>query len=229
MLLQLDPNNVATLNNVAVALGASGDSLWALGRLDGAIDSYRKALRSLGKAVHGGAFFIANYESYLVGMGSYQAISGNLTGAVRTAASGQAFLESNRAHLPQGSGEVRMVELYSRFVQVLVSYERDEFADASRLAAEAIEQMRNAKLVGPVLNGWREGGLSVYSQVYGRAEYQLDRFAPAESALRAAVKWDKISAPSNKRQIEKDSAWLAMALARQGKRRERQGSVRNFV
>ncbi|MGH8317040.1 MAG: hypothetical protein ACREUL_03560 [Steroidobacteraceae bacterium] len=220
VLLQLDPNNVATLNNLAVALGGNGDSLWALGRLDGAVDTYRRSLQPLAQAVHGGAFFIANYEGFLTGLGFNQAISGDLTGALRTAASGRAFLERNRAYLPQGGGESGLLKLYPHFVQIMVSYERDEFAEASRLAARAIQQASTAKLVGAVVKNWRPGVLSDYSQIYGRAEYQLSNFASAESAQRAALKWDKIAFPSNQRQMAKDSAWLAMALARQGKRRE---------
>ena len=215
VLLQLDPKNVSTLNNLAVALGTVGDSLWALGRLEGAIDWYRKALPPLAEAAHGGEFFIVNYEGFTTGMGLYQALSGQLSDAMRSAANGRAFLERHRAHLPQGGGG--LLEGYPHYVRTLVSYERGDFTAASRLAAQTIEHDRAAKLLGRVLKSARLGYLALYSQLQGRSEYQLGQFAAAESTLRAALKWDRLSARSNTRQMDKDSTWLAMALARQGK------------
>jgi tetratricopeptide (TPR) repeat protein len=215
--LQLDPNNVAMLNDLAVSLVSRGDLLWALGRPDGAIDSYRKALQPLAETVRAGAFFIRNYESYLAMTGLYQALSGDLTGAMRTAASAQTFFERNRAHLPQGG---KLFEMWPRYVRTLVSYERGDFTQASELAAQAIEQVRAARLTGGALKIGRPFFLSSYSDIYGRAAYQLGHFAVAESALRAALKWGETFASSGRRPLDKDSSWLAMALAKQGKRRE---------
>lgn len=102
----------------------------------------------------------------------------------------------------------------------LVSYERGDFAAASHLAARVIQQAQDAKLVGAVQQAFRPGVLYWYSDLDGPAEYQLGHFALAESVEQAALKWGKInlsSSVSDQRQLAKDSTWLAMSLARQGK------------
>jgi hypothetical protein len=105
-------------------------------------------------------------------------------------------------------------------VQGFVSYERGDFAGASHLAAQAIQQTRNAKLVGAAQEYFRPSILYWYSDLDGPTEYQLGRFALAESAERGALKWGKLTLSgsiSDQRQMAKDSTWLAMSLARQGK------------
>src|SRR5260370_38592828 len=56
-LLRLDPNNIVSLNNFAVAVGQLGDSLWAAGHLREAVPFYMKQLDYLGRASAGGAVF----------------------------------------------------------------------------------------------------------------------------------------------------------------------------
>jgi tetratricopeptide (TPR) repeat protein len=220
VMLQLDPNNVGILNNLSVSLGAIANAIWARGRLDEANDWNLKTLQPLAKAVHGGNFFIANYAGFITQTGSSQALAGDLTGALRTAASGRAFLDRSRISLAQSNEVMRMVDLWPQYVQGYVSYERGDFAGASHLAAQGIQQARNAKLVGAAQEYFRPNILYWYSDLDGPAEYQFGHFALAESAEREALKWGKVTLTgsiSDQRQLVKDSTWLAMSLARQGK------------
>ncbi|HEX5462331.1 MAG TPA: hypothetical protein VFX20_20360 [Steroidobacteraceae bacterium] len=62
-----------------------------------------------------------------------------------------------------------------------------------------------------------------WSDIDGPAEYQLGRFAQAESAEHDALKWGKAALTGSiaeQRQMVKDSTWLAMSLVRQGKSKE---------
>jgi tetratricopeptide (TPR) repeat protein len=220
VMLQLDPNNVGILNNLAVTLSAIANSMWARGRLDEADGWNLKALQPLAKAVHGGSFFIANYAGFVSQAGASQAQAGDLTGALRTAASGQAFLDQSRLGLAQANEVMSLVDLWPQYVQADVTYERGDFAAASHLAVQAIEQTRNAKLMGAAQEFFRPGLLYWYSDLDGPAEYQLGHFALAESAEREALKWGKITLTgsiADRRQLAKDSTWLALSLARQGK------------
>jgi len=223
VLLQLDPNNVSMLNNLTVAMSTVANTMWARGRLDEANDWNRRSLQPLGKTVQAGSFFIANYAGFLSQTGYTQALSGDFTGALRTATSGLEFLDRSRRGLTQDSGVMHLVDQWPLFVQAIVSYERGDFGGESRLAAQSTQQVRNAKLAGAVQESFRPALLYWWSDIDGPAEYQLGRFAQAESAEHDALKWGKVALTGSigdQRQMVKDSTWLALSLARQGKSRE---------
>jgi len=220
VMLQLDPSNVAMLNNLTVALSGIASALWARGQLDQANEWNLRSLQPLAKTVHAGSFFVANYAGFLSQTGSSQANSGDLTGALRTAASGREFLDRSRLALAQDSGVMHLLDQWPLYVQGTVDYERGEFEEVTRLAAQAIQAGKDAKLVGAVQESFRPGLLYYWSDLDGPAEYQLGHFAQAGNVERAAVQFGKLTLSqsiSDRRQQVKDSTWLAMSLARQGK------------
>ena len=66
-LLRLDPNNVVNLNNLAVAEGQLGNSLWAAGRLREAVPYFLKQLDYGSRASAGGAIFAINRSAVMAG------------------------------------------------------------------------------------------------------------------------------------------------------------------
>ncbi|HEY6516749.1 MAG TPA: hypothetical protein VIY50_11435 [Steroidobacteraceae bacterium] len=223
LLLQLDPNSVSMLNNLTVTLSSMAGALWATGHLDEASVYYVRSMQPLSQTVHAGSFFVANYAGFVSQTGSSQAQAGDFAGALRTAASGQAVIDQGRRSLPQDSGVMHLMDQWPLYVHAMVNYERGEFAEVSQLAAQAIRQTRDAKLTGAVQESFRPGLLYWWSDLDGPAEYQLGRFAAAETAERAALKWGLITLTqsiSDQRQMVKDSTWLAMSLARERKLRE---------
>lgn len=222
-MLRLDPNNVAMLNNLTVTLSGLGTALAAEGHLEEGNAWLLKSLQPLAKAVHAGPFFVANYAGFLSQVGTSQASAGDLTGALRTAASGRAFLDQSRLSLAQDNAVMQLLDLWPQYVQATVSYERGDFSAASQLAAHAIQQAYEVKLVGTVQQSFRPGMLYWWSDLDGPAEYQLGHFAQAESAERTALKWGKVTLTQSigdRRQMVKDSTWFALALAREGKLKE---------
>src|SRR6185437_4054993 len=151
----LDPNNVSMLNNLTVAMSTVANTMWARGRLDEANDWNRRSLQPLGKTVQAGSFFIANYAGFLSQTGYIQAMSGDFTGALRTATSGREFLNRSRLGLTQDSGVMHLVDQWPLFVQAFVTYEQGDFAGAIRLAAQSTQRVRDAKLVGAVQESFR--------------------------------------------------------------------------
>jgi hypothetical protein len=222
-MLQLDPNNVSMLNNLAVSLSGIASALSAEGRLEEGNGWFLQSLPPLAKAVHAGPFFVANYAGFVSQVGTSQAYAGDLAGALRTAASGRAFLDQSRLSLAQDNAVMHLLDLWPQYVQAVVSYERGDFSAASQLAAEGLQQARAAKLVGTVQESFRPGLLYWWSDLDGPAEYQLGHFTQAESAERSALKWGKVNLSQSigdRRQMVKDSTWFAMALAREGKLQE---------
>lgn len=224
LMLQLDPRNIAILNNLAVTLAAVRDAQWALGRLDAARESVLKSLQPLAETVQGGSFFVTNYAGFVGFAGTTQAQSGDLTGALRTAADGQAFIDRSRRNLPQTNQALRLLDIWPLYVRAEVSYERGDFAETSRLATAATQQVRDAKLVGSVQEAIRPFMLYWLSALDARAQYQLGHFARAESAERTALVSGRASiyggVADQRRQMAQDSTWLALSLAREGKLQE---------
>jgi tetratricopeptide (TPR) repeat protein len=225
--LRLDPKNVDMRNNLGLALTDVCVPLWARGRLYQALDWCRKAVEAWGavsKHLSGG--FLVQIRYVATRTADWQAVSGDLTGALRTAASDRRLFESISRRESRNDGGWFAVELDAQVVQAEVTYERGDFGGASRLAGQVFEQLQTATSVGTAQQLARAYLLYDSADVYGHAEYRLGHFAVAERAERAALEQDKIVLPfaSSVIESERDSAeistWLSMALARQGKLRQ---------
>jgi len=225
-LLSFDPNNLPMLASLSSALGEACTSLWALGRLDEAVVWCRRSLASSDKVAESGSsgpLVVIASEQTEVQIAYAEALAGNLTGALSTAARVQRLFESISSREPKGNLEQLSLRISPQLVRSEVAYERGDLAAASRIGAEAIRRLANTKPVGMVQTFARAFPLSIMSDVYGRAEYRLGHFAVAERAERVALEQFKVlvrfslSAISNRRQMAAFSTWRAMALARQGK------------
>src|SRR6202008_3257650 len=75
-LLKLDPNNVVSLNNLAVAEFQLGDSLWAAGRVHEAIPHFVKQVDAQKRASAGGASVFVSYFGASVAAAYHQAAVG---------------------------------------------------------------------------------------------------------------------------------------------------------
>jgi len=223
--VSLDPRNVDMRNNLALALTDVCVPLWASGRLEAALGWCRRsfdAWATVSKSLSGG--FVVQIRYLATRMAYWQAVSGDLTGALRTAAGAQRLFESiSRGGSSSGDG-LYALGLDVQAVQAEAAYQRGNFAEASRLAGQAVDGLRGAKLAGTAQLA-QAYLLYDLSNVYGHAEYRLGHFAAAERAERSALEQDKTVLPFASSVIDSErasaeiSTWLSMALARQGKLR----------
>jgi hypothetical protein len=227
-LLQLDPHNVVSLNNLGVAHQETGDALWAAGRLREAIASYLKSLDDYGHATGGGASFVVIRAYDMTTTSNYQAQLGDAAGAQATIASGRAYAENLRKTEPPGSIAQLIVDDLQAASSAAAALQRDDLATAQRIAWDTAKSLQAAKASGD----WQEGEkyISLYTALHvaGRAEYQLGNFAAAERAERGALEARKhwpTQATSDRRQLGELSIWLAMALARQGRLDQAAGEI----
>jgi len=218
--LQLDPNNVTSLNNLGVSQQTAGDSEWASGHLDRAIDWYRKSLDPWGKASKGGVA-LAVIRGYSMAYTAYrQAIAGDFAGATRTVATAAPYIELVRSRVSPGSFQLLLVQLDPKVTAAEVSYERDDLDAARRLSSAALAELSAAKPLDSFETVQRAYRIYYFSNVLGHAEYRLGHFASAEQAERLALEQRRIASPDSigdKRDMAEISTWLAMSLARQGK------------
>jgi tetratricopeptide (TPR) repeat protein len=219
-LLNLDPNNITSINNLGVAHQTAGDSLWAAGRLREAIPYYLKSLDDYGRATVGGTGFVI-IHSYDVAITAYrQAQIGDAAGAAATVAAGAPFLAKLRQSEPKGSMAVVIVDAMGKIPAAGTAFERDDLLAAQRIAADAMSQLQAAKPNSDLQASQKFVSLFVASHIAGRTAYQLGDYGAAERAERGALAarkaWGTQATP-DQRDLGEVSTWLAMALARQGK------------
>ena len=223
-ILRLDPKNVDMRNNLGLAITDVCVPLWAHGRLREALGWCQQALDAwvgVSKRLSGG--FVVQVRYVAARTARWQAVAGDLAGALRTGATANRLSASWSPHKPPTDGGWFAISLDEQAVAAEVSYERGDFAAASHVAQAAIQRLMGAKVdsAGTLA---RAHLLYAFSRVYGRAEYQLGHFAAAAGAARLALDQAKIIAPfassvlASKRDRARISTLLAMALARQGKR-----------
>jgi hypothetical protein len=231
-LLQLDPRNVTSLNNLGVAQQEIADALWAAGHLHEAIPYYLKSIDDYGRAAHGGATFAITQAANVLGLAIAQAQLGDAAGASATSAAEAPFLDRLRASEPPGSLAPMLVQNMLTIGNSTLVLERGELAEARRLAQGAVQQLQAAKTVGT----FQANQVAITSyfglHVVGRAEYALGNYAAAEQSERQALEdrkhWSTEST-SDQRNLKELSTWLAMALAKQGKVAEAAREIASVV
>jgi tetratricopeptide (TPR) repeat protein len=219
-LLQLDPHNVTSLNNLGVAQSTIGDALWGAGRLRDSIPFYQKAVDDYGRAAAGGATFAITQAASVLGLAISQAQMGDTDGAAASIAAEAPYLDRLRAGEPQGSLSPRLVENIVTIAGATIALERDDLAEARRMAQGAVQQLHSAKTVG-TFQANQVAITSYYGlHVAGRADYLLGNYTAAEQAERQALEarthWST-EGVSDQRYLKELSTWLTMALAKQGK------------
>ena len=235
--LRIDPNNWLVLNDSALQMISVGESLWALGRLDEAIDRYPTMLEQLAKSAQGTTtdLSILITGSEIAEMLDRKVLAGDSAGAARSAPSAQRLLERIVGNARSRRVALLTAQLIPQLEQADAAYERDDFTGSSRYARAAVVRLTHAMPRGDTARAETAYLLEYFSDIYGRSEYRLGRFAAAESAERVALEQTNIwsNYAGTGMAITRDRAGLstslAMALARQGKRREAAQVIRPFV
>ncbi len=223
-MVNLDPGDVGSENNAAIAMTDVCLSLWGGGHLSEALEWCRKSFPIwAGASQHLAGGFVVQIRYLGSRLAVWQAAAGDLTGALHAAVSDQRLFETGSpSHPPSGAGWFASV-LDTQIVQAEVSYERNDFTGASRVAERATMQLQGEKAQGSAQTLAQAYLLYDLSNIYGRAEYQLGHFGSSERAERIALARNASVLPfdasvlANKRDGAEISTWLAMALARQGK------------
>ena len=220
-LLNLDPDNIVSINNMGVAHQGVGDALWSMGRMREAIPYYLKCLDDFGKAAASGGTGFVIIHGYAVAQTSFhQAQIGDGDGAAATIASGEPFLAKLRRSEPQGSMAVSLVDALQRLPAVGTAFEVDDFSGAQRLVRDDVRDMEATKPDGGLQEAQKYVSLFVAYHYEGRADYLLGDYAAAERAERASMasrEHTPIEAVADRRDMGELSTWLAMAIARQGR------------
>ncbi len=217
-LLNLDPNNVTSLNNMAVGVDQLGDTLWAAGQLRESVAQRLRQVDYARRAAVGGAGFVINYTGTLAGVSYFQAALGDDRAATATLASGGSAVSKLRQSDPGGDAAViaqGWLEVGAAYLALL----RDDLAATRRITAEMVRELEGITPHGE-LQLRKTFELYFLHDAEGRAAYLSGDAAAAEQSLSKAVEARTAGgtgATDDRRQLEMLHVWLAMAQARQGR------------
>jgi hypothetical protein len=222
-LMNLDPNSTVSANNLGNAVQTIGDALWASGRLHESMPHYARATDYFDRAAAAGTGQIILNGWVRGGVAHLQSVLGDYAAAAATLARGTPFLDKLRQTEPAGSLPVVLVAAIGQSTAADIALERGDAETARRLAREVLTQVGALKPTRGVQEVQKYVTVFWTADVAGQAEYRLGDYAAAEQAEREAVEARKkflTEAIGDRRDLAIKSTWLAMALARQGRRDE---------
>lgn len=223
-LIKLDPKNIISFSNLAVARNQIGDADWQAGRPRESLDYYRQGLEDVRHASKGGASFVLNNTLFpTVILAVRQADLGD-TAAV-DATLGMAAREM--ADLRRSEPNSRILPLFG---ECLLKYGesgsallRGDATTARRAARECVGRLQGVTPHGALEEFWKTASIFFAVDNIGQAEYMLGDPAAAERSMRTALELHKqwpTQAESDRRDEARLSTLLAMSLAREGRAAE---------
>jgi hypothetical protein len=222
-LLKLDPNNVTSLNNLAVAEGQLADALWSAGRLRESMPYRLKQLDAQRRAAVGGANFVETYSGVLVGTVFAQASVGDAVAATSTLAAGKPQLAKLLRNEPASSAVVVLSYAGYGFAEAFAAYERDDYAAAGRAASGAVRSLQAMPPQGEQAKFIKQIIAQVAYDTEARAEYFGGEFAAAERSETAAAaerRMAGVESNGDHQRLDEILTWLALAQVRQGRASE---------
>jgi hypothetical protein len=221
-LLKLDPNNVTSLNNMAVAEGQVQYVLWSAGRLRDSVPYNLKQVDYARGASVGGSGFVVNATGTMAYITYFQAALGDAAGVNTAIGTAATLVAKLRQTEPSGSPALAIADGWLKVAQIYAAFERDDLAATQRLASEVVRGLEPVAPQGE-LQFWKNLQLFFAQQLGGHAEYLAGDFAAAEHFEAKAVEARKaagIEAVGDRRQLDQAVTWLALAQVRQGRTSE---------
>ena len=225
-LMKLDPSNMVTVNNLAVADLDTAFALWQGGHLREAVASFNRSATGFGQAAQarsGAAISGAMAVSHAFAMSLAATSStrvGDFAGTAAALKAGEPLLKTLRQSQPAGAWAVVAAEAMVSFADAYVAFERGQLADARRLLQGPLAQVRAVNTGGGESEFQRKITLAVMAHLAGRTDYLLGNYASAEELEHEAIKhragWGSDTL-ADKRALAEMTTWLALAQLRQGR------------
>ncbi len=216
-LLNLDPNNITSLNNMSVAVDQLADTFWQAGQLRESVANRLREVDYSRRAAVGGAGFVINYTGTLAGVSYFQAVAGDVAGTTATLASAEPVMRQFRQSDPGGDAAA-IADGWLKLGEAWAALERDDLTSTRRITTEAVRELRGVTPHGQ-LQFSKTLELYFLHDAQGRAAYLSGDFAAAEQSLTEAVERRKAAgtgATDDHRQLVALLTWLTLAQVRQG-------------
>ena len=218
-LLKLDPNSTVSLNNLGVAEGQMAYALWSAGRLHDSIPYHLKQVDAAKRAAGGGVIFALGHVGVTSLAVFREAQLGDQTAGRALVAALAPDVEELRHKQPTGSLVVRIAEGGVKLTEAYLALERDDLPTARRAGTAAVSELE-AVTTRDAQQARQKSFWSTFAyDAEGQAAYRMGDFAAAEHSATRAVEERKAAganATDDRRSLEQDLTWVAMAQARQG-------------
>jgi tetratricopeptide (TPR) repeat protein len=225
-LLDLDPENVVALNNLGDTDSNTGNAFLEAGDLKRAVEYLTRAPDAGAHAAarEGNVGFLLNSITFLGSLGSLQAQLGDSAGLTQTLERARAAGARLAKVVPPGTARALLADEGSRALESLNSLMQGNPAQSQRLSREAVTRLEHASVEGGSDRQIRESLLGAANGILAMANLELADYPGTEVAARAALEHRRASDPpgilGTQRDLNEVTAWLAAALARQGKPEE---------
>ena len=221
-MLDLDPDNVVTLNNLGGNSASAANAFWLAGHLQEAVRYNTKASEVTGRAAahESSGDFLETHLLFTGFLALNQTMMGDTQGTAATLAKIRAIDVRLRKSAPAGSVGSVMGDVWQKAIAVQTGLLRGEFAATQRLARETLSEIAPATPRSGDESFGQALTVAALNHLLAIADYELGEFAAAEAAEELSLKSRKeFAAPgvSTDRDLGESSTWLAMAQAREGK------------
>ena len=221
-MLDLDPDNVVTLNNLGGNSVSAANAFWLAGHLQEAVRYNAKASEVTGRAAahESSGDFLETHLLFTGFLALNQTMMGDTQGTAATLAKIRAIDLRLRKSDPAGSVGSVMGDVWQKAIAVQTGLLHGEFAATQRLARETLSEIAPATPRSGDESFGQALSVAALNHLLAIADYELGEFAAAEAAEELSLKSRKeFAAPgvSTDRDLGESSTWLAMAQAREGK------------
>ena len=221
-MLDLDPDNVVTLNNLGGNSVSAANAFWLAGHLQEAVRYNAKASEVTGRAAahESSGDFLETHLLFTGFLALNQTMMGDAQGTAATLAKIRAIDVRLRKSDPAGSVGSVMGDVWQKAIAVQTGLLHGEFAATQRLARETLSEIAPATPRSGDESFGQALTVAALNHLLAIADYELGEFAAAEAAEELSLKSRKeFAAPgvSTDRDLGESSTWLAMAQAREGK------------
>jgi len=221
-MLDLDPDNVVTLNNLGGNSVSAANAFWLAGHLQEAVRYNAKASEVTGRAAahESSGDFLETHLLFTGFLALNQTMMGDTQGTAATLAKIRAIDLRLRKSDPAGSVGSVMGDVWQKAIAVQAGLLHGEFAATQRLARETLSEIAPATPRSGDESFGQALTVAALNHLLAIADYELGEFAAAEAAEELSLKSRKeFAAPgvSTDRDLGESSTWLAMAQAREGK------------
>src|SRR5450631_1343071 len=219
MLVQLDPTNTISINNLGSGRQGLGDAYWAAGRVAESLQSYRQGLEDLGRVTDGEVFFKINTIWGNAQLAAREADDSDLAHAEANLANATHIaVELKRSEAP-GSSIPAMSQCLVEYGRAAVAMWRGDYASAREVTRDVVNVMQTLKPKGGLETFYQNictfSSLNVHAQAANALGDYVGAERAARDALEARARWP-VQNDQERRDRAEASIGLAIALARQG-------------
>jgi hypothetical protein len=231
-LVDLDPGNMVSQNNLGSAYWSLAESYWALGELDDSLESYDATGAALKLSGEGGAALRLVQLQLMTLAAERNADAGHLAKARGFSGGIGKYAADLRASEPANSVAPAFADILKLNVDSVVALAEGQARSARGICAEMDSRLQKIRTNNEADEQWKNAALYLANELKARSELVLKDYPAAEQSARAALaakeKW-VVDPQTDARVKARLSTMIALALAEQDRTAEARQAIEPVV